>query len=129
MYECSAEGRLQFLRKITLPSPLVDYEFDDEGNLMCLLASGYPQPSLVLVSTKTGEATDASPAAATFVCSFFSGIGNTFKPQPLDNYYKRWFDNVLTYQENKEKRMAPREGTSEGSDPGDIKRLCTEKSV
>lgn len=128
VYGCTAEGRLQFKRKVSLPSPVVDYDYDNEGNILALLATNQPGANVVLIDPKTGA---SSPTPDSFVASFFSGIGDKFKPQPLDHYYKRWFDNVVAYQENKEKRMAPPAGKREVSqcDSTEMKRLCLEKSA
>ena len=61
--------------------------------------------------------------------AFFQGCGDILKLQSLDSFYKRWFDNVLTYQENKEKRINENKRENFGdSDRSDVKRLKDDNS-
>ena len=68
------------------------------------------------------------PCGDAFLVDFFNGLDvESNGPTPLDNYYKRWFDNVQAYQENKEKRINETK-ISDSSEVVDSKRICTEKS-
>ena len=70
----------------------------------------------------------SKPCGNAFLVDFFNGLDvESNGPTPLDNYYKRWFDNVQAYQENKEKRINETK-ISDSSEVVDSKRICTEKS-
>ena len=70
----------------------------------------------------------SKPCGDAFLVDFFNGLDvESNGPAPLDNYYKRWFDNVQAYQENKEKRINETK-ISDSSEVVDSKRICTEKS-
>ena len=70
----------------------------------------------------------SKPCDNAFLVDFFNGLDvENNGPTPLDNYYKRWFDNVQAYQENKEKRINETK-ISDSSEVVDSKRTCTEKS-
>jgi len=123
IYNCTAEGRLEFERKVHVPSPVVDYNFTNDGNLLVLVAA--PSGNLVFVDPSNGS---SKPCGDAFLVDFFNGLDvESNGPTPLDNYYKRWFDNVQAYQENKEKRINETK-ISDSSEVVDSKRICTEKS-
>jgi len=122
MYNCSPEGQLKFERKISLNHPVIDYDFDMEGNVVVLLAhSSSGAEKVIVADSKSGDWRGC--ASPSFVKMFFKDVQG-MELQSLDNYYKRWFDNVLTYQENKEKRMNENKREISESDRNDMKRLC-----
>ena len=151
IYNCTAEGRLEFERKVHVPSPVVDYTFTNDGNLLVLTAA--PSGNLVFVDPSNGKkyTTDSlgyqtcfssksglnraltvlgssKPCGDAFLVDFFNGLDvESNGPTSLDNYYKRWYDNVQAYQENKEKRINETK-ISDSSEVVDSKRICTEKS-
>ena len=53
IYNCTAEGRLELERKVHVPSPVVDYNFTNDGNLLVLVAA--PSGNLVFVDPSNGK--------------------------------------------------------------------------
>ena len=104
LYKHSIEdGKLQHIMRVPLDHPIVDYEFIGE-DIVILLATKDGDSSVVSMDTRGVICSDGF-GEKKFMTEFFSGIGDTFKEQNLDSYYKRWYDNVNAYHETKEKRM------------------------
>lgn len=146
LYDCTGDGQLQFRFRIDLKDPVIDFEFVTEKELLVLQASATAGddklPVTVIDVTGSGAVVvqENNFKPLNLVASFFSGIDslNSLKlAQNLDGYYKRWFDNVNAYQENKEKRMTadkrttnatPSDGKDSGNGQTSPKRLCKEIS-
>ena len=122
IYHCSSDGDLVFDRKIDLEQCVIDFDFVGRY-LVALLATKEDFVAVLDIEGNEKYSKTQSELVAKLQ-AFFEGIGENYEPQNLDGYYKRWFDNVNSYQENKEKRI--RESSSNGNGISPTKKICTD---
>ena len=103
LYNCNNLGQFTFHKKVELVEFVIDFDFNTESGDLYILQNSNEKPVVVL-NQEGVSVTDCNNECS--LRNFFSDIPRgSGTSDNLDVLYKRWYNNVETYHENKEARI------------------------